>query len=51
MSLASLQNGSDIRGIALDLVPGEPVNFTEDNARDLARAFGTWLRRKTKKAI
>lgn len=50
MSLASLQNGSDIRGIALDLVPGEPVNFTEDNARDLARAFGTWLRRKTKKS-
>lgn len=50
MSLSSLQNGSDIRGIALDLVPDEPVNFTEENARDLARAFGTWLRRKLKKS-
>lgn len=49
MSLAHLQNGSDIRGVALDLNPKEPVDLTEKDVRDLARAFAAWLRKKTHK--
>lgn len=49
MKLDYLQNGSDIRGIALDLDPAEKVNFTGDDARALARAFVKYLRKKLKK--
>lgn len=49
MSLEQLQNGSDIRGVALDLNPDEPVNLDEKAVRDLARAFTAWLRRRTGK--
>ncbi len=49
MNLESLQNGSDIRGVALDLNPEEPVNLTEKEVRALARAFAAWLRKKTGK--
>ncbi len=49
MNLKELQNGSDIRGVALDLNPDEPVNLTENEVRDLARAFTAWLRKKTGK--
>lgn len=47
MSLSHLQNGSDIRGIALDLNPDEKVDLHEEDVRNLARAFAAWLRRKT----
>ena len=47
---AHLQNGSDIRGVALDGVPGEAVNLTEQAARDLGAAFAVWLADKKKKA-
>lgn len=49
MSLKELQNGSDIRGVALPLNPDEPVNLTEADVRTLARAFTAWLRRRTGK--
>lgn len=49
MNLKELQNGSDIRGIALDLNPEEPVNLTEQEVKTLARAFVAWLRQKTGK--
>lgn len=49
MKLEHLQNGSDIRGIALDLNPNEPVNFTGEEASALARAFVKYLRNKLKK--
>jgi len=39
-----LQNGSDIRGVALEGIPGETVNLTPDVALALGRAFGSWLR-------
>jgi phosphomannomutase len=48
-NLSSLQNGSDIRGIALDLNKKEPVNFTGEQAKLIARGFATWLRKKTGK--
>lgn len=38
-----LQNGSDIRGIALDGVPNERVNLTPEVADILGRAFAVWL--------
>lgn len=46
-----LQNGSDIRGIALTGVPGELPNLTVDEARDIARGFLIWLCRKTGKDV
>ncbi len=43
-----LQNGSDIRGVAL---PGDlPVNIDETASKDLSRAFCAWLSEKTGKA-
>jgi phosphomannomutase len=38
-----LQNGSDIRGIALEGIAGQPVNLTENSAKSIASAFGVWL--------
>lgn len=46
MNLSSLQNGSDIRGIAL----GEHPTLTPKNADVLSRAFVVWLAKQTKKA-
>lgn len=38
-----LQNGSDIRGIALEGIEGQKVNLTADIVKDIAAAFGCWL--------
>ncbi len=38
-----LQNGSDIRGIAITGVPGELPNLTPDEAADIGRGFVVWL--------
>ena len=43
--LQKLQNGSDIRGVALQGVPGEEVNLTPEVARQLGRAFSIWLQK------
>lgn len=42
-----LQNGSDIRGIAIDGVPGQTPNLTEHEAEHIAAGFAIWLREKT----
>lgn len=47
--LKKLQNGSDIRGIALSGVPGELPNLTNMEAERLAKGYVLWLRDKTKK--
>jgi phosphomannomutase len=39
----SLQNGSDIRGVATEGVPGEPVNLTPERVGNTAMAFVSWL--------
>ena len=39
MDYQKLQNGSDIRGVAL----GDNANLTQQAARDLAAAFAEWL--------
>lgn len=38
-----LQNGSDIRGIAITGVPGELPNLRPEEAEDIARGFLIWL--------
>lgn len=38
-----LQNGSDIRGVAMEGVPGEEVNLTAEVAIRLGKAFAMWL--------
>ncbi len=43
---SNLQNGSDIRGVAIAGVPHEPVNLTPDIANRLGQAFVTWLATK-----
>ncbi len=49
MSYSELQNGSDIRGIALENETGEKVNLTDKAACDLAAAFVKWISEKTGK--
>ena len=44
-----LQNGSDIRGVAIAGVPNEPVNLTPEIAKILGQAFATWLAQKLDK--
>lgn len=43
IDLTKLQNGSDIRGIAVSGVPGEAVNLTTDIAERIGKAFLVWL--------
>ncbi len=50
MDYKKLQNGSDIRGVALEGIEGQPVNLTEDVCRNIGRGFALWLIRKTGKA-
>ncbi|MDB9493359.1 phosphomannomutase/phosphoglucomutase [Spirulina major CS-329] len=38
-----LQNGSDIRGVALEGVPDEPVNLTPEVVARIGQGFVTWL--------
>ena len=42
-----LQNGSDIRGVALEGVGGEHVNLTTEVCRNIGAAFALWLSAKT----
>lgn len=44
-----LQNGSDVRGVAIDGVPGEQVNLTYNETFYLALSFGEWLAAKLDK--
>ncbi|XP_021723255.1 uncharacterized protein LOC110690692 isoform X1 [Chenopodium quinoa] len=43
-----LQNGSDIRGVAVAGVDGEPVTLTEPVSEAIAAAFAAWLSNKKK---
>lgn len=45
-----LQNGSDIRGVALEGVADETVNLTPDVAKTLGNAFAQWLSQEAKKS-
>ncbi|XP_010683504.2 uncharacterized protein LOC104898167 isoform X2 [Beta vulgaris subsp. vulgaris] len=43
-----LQNGSDIRGVAVGGVDGEPITLTEPVSEAIAAAFASWLSDKKK---
>lgn len=49
MDYKKLQNGSDIRGVALEGIEGQNVNLTEKVCRDIGRGFALWLVDKTGK--
>jgi len=46
-----LQNGSDVRGVALEGVEGEAVNLTPEIIRPIGLAFAQWLSEKTGKPV
>ncbi len=43
MEYKKLQNGSDIRGVALEGIEGQNVNLTEKVCTDIGRGFALWL--------
>ena len=45
-SFAKLQNGSDVRGIALEGIPGEHVNLSPVAAYYIGKAFTKWVAEK-----
>ena len=49
IDILKLQNGSDVRGVALEGVEGEYVNLTAPIAYKIGSAFVEWLSGKTKK--
>ena len=49
MDYRKLQNGSDIRGVALEGIEGQHINLTEQACRDIGRGFALWLMRKAGK--
>ena len=49
MDYKKLQNGSDIRGVALEGIAGQNVNLTESVCKDIGRGFALWLQEKTGK--
>lgn len=49
INLAKLQNGSDIRGIAMTGVDGEDVNLTPQVIKSIASALAVWVCNITKK--
>lgn len=49
MDYSKLQNGSDIRGIALEGIEGQHVNLTEQACRDIGRGFAVWLKEQLSK--
>ena len=49
LELKKLQNGSDIRGVSLEGVQGEPITLGKEEARALTKGFILWLQDKTGK--
>ena len=49
MDYSKLQNGSDIRGVALEGIEGQHINLTETACKDIGRGFALWLIKKSGK--
>ena len=49
MDYTKLQNGSDIRGVALEGIEGQHVNLTQQACYDIGRGFAVWLQKKAGK--
>ena len=50
LELKKLQNGSDIRGVAMEGIEGESINLGSGEAAALTRGFVLWLEEKTGKS-
>ncbi len=50
-ALMKLQNGSDVRGVAVDGVEGQPVNLTGEAVNLIAQSFARWLAAKKGKPV
>ena len=46
MDYSKLQNGSDIRGVALEGIAGQHITLTEQACRDIGRGFAVWLTKR-----
>ncbi len=44
MDYSGLQNGSDIRGVAMEGIAGQSVTLDEQTCRDIGRGFAVWLK-------
>ena len=51
MDYSKLQNGSDIRGVALEGIEGQHINLTETACKDIGRGFALWLIKKSGKTL
>lgn len=49
MDYNKLKSGTDIRGVAVEGVPGEPVNLTDQTIETIAAAFLVWITRRLNK--
>ena len=49
--MMKLQNGSDVRGVAVEGVPGEPVTLFPEAANRIAAGFASFLAEKTGKPV
>lgn len=46
MDFFALQNGSDVRGVAVRVDNGQPVNLTQETVVPIAAAFARWLKKR-----
>ena len=49
MDYSKLQNGSDIRGVALEGIENQHINLTKEVCFNIGKAFAIWLSQKTQK--
>ena len=49
MEYSKLKSGTDIRGVAVEGVPGEPVNLTDEVIETIAAAFLVWVKLRLQK--
>jgi phosphomannomutase len=50
-AMMKLQNGSDIRGIALEGIAGEHITLSADASNKIGQAFAFWLAEDTGKPV
>jgi len=50
-NLLKLQNGSDVRGVAIEGIEGESVNLTPEAVNLIGQAFAAWLADRTGKDV
>ena len=50
LNFFNLQNGSDIRGVAMDGIKSEPINLTTEHTKWIGQAFALWLSKKISKS-